>query len=166
MKILIFSDLHLHQWNYGSTLIEGMNSRLLDGFNVMKQIAEYINDHPVDACVFGGDLFHTHGKIDSAVLKVAYEGMSMIHDSLSRQFNMLVLVGNHDTSDKSMKVHNLHWMKALGINVVDKPLHIGMIAYTPRTPNRRPNRKKKIKCPKCGRKLKPRIRECHDPGCW
>ena len=125
MKILIFSDLHLHNWPYGSNLIDGMNSRLLDGFNVMTQISEYIEDNPVDMCVFGGDLFHTHGKIDSAVLKVAYEGMSIIHDSLNRQFNMIILVGNHDTSDKSMKVHNLHWMKALGINVVDKPQHTG-----------------------------------------
>ena len=118
MKVLIFSDLHLHNWPYGSTLVDGMNSRLMDGFNVMVQIARYINEYPVDACVFGGDLFHTHGKIDSAVLKVAYEGMERIVQHLARPCDMYMLVGNHDTSDKSMKVHNLHWMEAMGLNVV------------------------------------------------
>lgn len=123
MKILVFSDLHLHNWPYGSTMLDGMNSRLLDGFNVMKQIAEYINDHPVDVCVFGGDLFHTHGNIDSAVLKVAYGGMDRIVQHLARPCDMYVLVGNHDTSDKSMQVHNMHWMEAMGVNVVDTPWH-------------------------------------------
>ncbi len=123
MRILVFSDLHLHNWPYGSTLVDGMNSRLADGFNVMVQIAEYINDHPVDSCVFAGDLFHTHGKIDSAVLKVAYMGMDRIVQHLIRPCDMYVLVGNHDTSDKSMKIHNLHWMEAMGINVVDFPWH-------------------------------------------
>ena len=133
MRILVFSDLHLHNWPYGSTLLDGMNSRLLDGYNVMGQIAEYINDHPVDACVFGGDLFHTHGKIDSAVLKVAYEGLSRISQHLANPWDMYVLVGNHDTSDKSMKVHNLHWVEALGINVVDKPYYdyeLSLLPYT------------------------------------
>jgi len=123
MRILVFSDLHLHNWPYGSTLVDGMNSRLLDGFNVMCQIAEYINDHPVDSCVFAGDLFHTHGKIDSAVLKVAYEGMDRIVQHLIRPCDMYMLVGNHDTSDKTMKIHNLHWMEAMGVNVVDFPWH-------------------------------------------
>jgi len=49
---------------------------------------------------------------------------------------------------------------------IDKPLHIDMLSYTPRTPGLRPKRKKKIKCPICGRKLRPRIRQCHDSGCW
>ena len=123
MKILVFSDLHLHNWPYGSNIIDGMNSRLLDGFNVMTQIAEYINDNPVDACVFGGDLFHTHGKIDAAVLKVAFYGMEKIVCHLKRECDMYVLVGNHDTSDKSMAVHNLHWMEAMGVSVVDSAQH-------------------------------------------
>lgn len=25
---------------------------------------------------------------------------------------------------------------------------------------------KKVKCPDCGKKFRPRIRECHDYGCW
>lgn len=123
MKILVFSDIHLHNWPYGSTLVDGINSRLLDGFEVMVQIADYINDNPVDVCVFGGDLFHTHGKIDSAVLKMAFYGMERIICHLARPCDMYVLVGNHDTSDKSMKVHNLHWMEAMGVSVVDSAQH-------------------------------------------
>ena len=123
MKILIFSDLHLHQWNYGATIVDGMNSRLKDQAKVMRQIANYINDNPMDACVFGGDLVHVHGKIDAAVLKVAYEGLEMISQHLKSPSDMYVLVGNHDTADKSMKVHSLHWVEALGINCVDTPWH-------------------------------------------
>ena len=48
----------------------------------------------------------------------------------------------------------------------NEPIHLGMLSYTARTPNRRPFQRGKIKCPRCGRKLKPRIRECHDAGCW
>jgi DNA repair exonuclease SbcCD nuclease subunit len=127
MKVLVFSDLHLHNHVYGSEL----KSRLQDGADVMKQVAEYCSTNLIDHVVFGGDLFHTHGKIDASVLKVAYEGMAAIKEQVP---DMFALVGNHDTSDKTMKVHSMHWLKALDIEVVDKPTHdaYGM-SYLPYT---------------------------------
>jgi DNA repair exonuclease SbcCD nuclease subunit len=35
------------------------------------------------------------------------------------------MVGNHDTADKSMKTHSLHWLEGMGINVIDEPWHYG-----------------------------------------
>jgi DNA repair exonuclease SbcCD nuclease subunit len=123
MKILIFSDLHLHNHTYGATLVDGVNSRLLDGASAMQQVAEYINDWYIDEVVYCGDLFHTHGKIDAGVLKVAYEGWEKIMQHLNKPSHAYALVGNHDTADKTMKVHALHWLEALGVNVIDMPWH-------------------------------------------
>ena len=130
MKILIFSDLHLHNHVYGATTVDydswdlkGVNSRLLDGFKVFEQICEYISDNPVDEIVFCGDTFHCHGKIDAGVLKVAYLGWETIMQYHRKPFHATILVGNHDTADKSMNTHALHWLEALGINVMDVPGH-------------------------------------------
>jgi DNA repair exonuclease SbcCD nuclease subunit len=132
MKVLIFSDLHLHNWNYGSTIVDGMNSRLRDQARVLDQIAMYCEHNPVDHIVFGGDLFHTHGKIDAGVLKVAYEGIDRILEK--SDVGMDLIVGNHDTADKSMKVHALHWIESFAqIKVVDTMTHDALFSYLPYT---------------------------------
>ena len=129
MRVLIFSDMHLHNWAYGSTLVGGMNSRLKAQAAVLDQIA--VASEEADHVVFCGDLFHTHGKIDAAVLKVAYEGFSRIAEASNTYID--VLVGNHDTADKSMATHALHWMNAFNygaspgqgdiFRIIDRPLH-------------------------------------------
>ncbi len=130
MKILIFSDMHLHNHVYGSSIVDydswqykGMNSRLLDGFKVFEQIATYINDNPIDEVVFCGDLFHTHGKLDAGVLKVAFEGWQMLMQHHDKPGHAYAIVGNHDTADKTMNTHALHWLDALGVCVIDRPCH-------------------------------------------
>jgi DNA repair exonuclease SbcCD nuclease subunit len=145
VRILIFSDLHLHNHVYGATTMDydafdlkGVNSRLIDGAKVLRDIYFYINDNPVDVVVFCGDLFHTHGKIDAAVLKVAHEGMWRIKQHLE-EGQMYALVGNHDTADKSMNIHAMHWLESVGVNVVDGAWHnnfnglyckLSFLAYT------------------------------------
>ena len=130
MRILIFSDLHLHNHVYGSSVVDydpwqykGINSRLLDGFKVFLQICKYLEHNPVDEIVFCGDLFHTHGKIDAGALKVAYEGWETLMQYHKKREHAYVIVGNHDTADKSMNVHALHWLDALGVCVIEKPCH-------------------------------------------
>ena len=132
MKVLIFSDLHLHNWNYGSTIVNGMNSRLRDQARVMDQIAMYCEHNPVDHIVFGGDLFHTHGKIDAGVLKVAYEGIDQI--LAKSNTGMDILIGNHDTADKSMATHSLHWLEAFEqVRVLDTATHDVIFSSLPYT---------------------------------
>jgi DNA repair exonuclease SbcCD nuclease subunit len=130
MKILIFSDLHLHNHTYGATLVDypswnlmGINSRLLDGFKVFEQICAYLKDNSVDEIVYCGDLFHTHGKIDAGVLKVAFLGWETIMQYHKKPFHATALVGNHDTADKTMNTHALHWLEGLSVNVMDVPGH-------------------------------------------
>jgi DNA repair exonuclease SbcCD nuclease subunit len=132
MKVLIFSDLHLHNWNYGSTLIDGMNSRLLDQANVLDKIAMHCTTNEIDHVVFCGDLFHTHGKIDAAVLKVAYEGITKIVSTPIKSIRFLV--GNHDTSSKNQQVHSLHWLEAFKkATVINSPTRAGDFGYLPFT---------------------------------
>ena len=126
MKILIWADMHLHTWTYGSKLIDGVNSRLLEQAKVMSRIAAAIRRDPVGHIVFLGDLFHTHSKIDISVLKVAYEGITEIMDAAAETTGarMEVLVGNHDTDRKDMSVHALHWLNSIpGVSVVDNVWH-------------------------------------------
>jgi DNA repair exonuclease SbcCD nuclease subunit len=146
MKILIFSDLHLHNHVYGSTIVDydpwgftGINSRLLDGFKVFEQICAYLDKNSVDEVVFCGDLFHTHGKLDAGVLKVAYLGWETLMQYHKKPFHASILVGNHDTADKTMNVHALHWLEGLGVNVMDVQGHNGFngldrrLSYLPYT---------------------------------
>ena len=115
MRVLVFSDIHLHNWNYGSTIIDGMNSRLRDQARVLDQIAMYIQYNDIEHVVFAGDLFHAHGKLDASVLKVAYEGIDSIAAAVSSGLNpMDFIVGNHDTAQKDKKVHAMHWLAAYG----------------------------------------------------
>lgn len=118
-KVLVFSDLHLNNWSYGSRLINGYNSRLLAQRNVLTQIAARCKKDNIGTVVFNGDLFHKKGTIDPSVLKVAYEGFSEIAEAVDEMF---ILVGNHDTNRRDMAVHSLHWMNSLtGTKVIDKP---------------------------------------------
>jgi len=124
MKVLVWSDIHLHNWPYGSTMVGGMNSRLLAQAKVMEEMANQIREEGVDHIVFCGDLFHTHGKIDSAVMLVAYQGIQGIMDAAGPNVRMDMLVGNHDTDRKDLSVHALHWLNAIrGVRVIDKPTH-------------------------------------------
>ncbi len=135
MKVLIFSDLHLHNWPYGSSLVDGMNSRLKAQADVLDVIANAAVH--ADHVVFCGDLFHTHGKLDAAVLEVAWRGFSRIAEA---GVPIDLLVGNHDMADKSMLHHSLHWMKAFNsgakeqiFRIIDSPWHDGPFSFLPYT---------------------------------
>lgn len=107
MKILIFSDIHLHNWQYGATITNGMNSRLGYQEDVLNQIA-MVAVKGIDMLVFCGDLFHVHGRIDASVLKVASDFFNVITDL---NIPVFVLVGNHDLALKDRSIHSLSWIK-------------------------------------------------------
>lgn len=120
MRILIFSDLHLHKWAYGSSIENGMNSRLRAQADVFGQILNSVIDNEIEEVVFCGDLFHLKGSIADEVLKVAYEGFQ----ALTAHAPVTLLVGNHDTNRKDRSIHSLHWLRALpNLNVVNSEYH-------------------------------------------
>jgi DNA repair exonuclease SbcCD nuclease subunit len=118
MKILIFSDLHLHNWAYGATYKDGANSRLKAQVSVVRQIDDWCMQYRIDEIFFLGDLFHTHGKIDASVLSEAYT----VFRRLSRNSHVTVLVGNHDMADRSGRVNSVQWLDGLNnISVMSEP---------------------------------------------
>ena len=125
----MFSDFHLHNWSYGATYEGPWNSRLLDQRKVGEQILNLAELHRVDAVVFCGDLFHTHGRVEAGPLKVASELFRALRDGYRKVY---ALVGNHDLGRET---NSVDWMKGLGIKIVDEAmvdteLEIGMAAYT------------------------------------
>ncbi|MHA2377599.1 MAG: hypothetical protein ACXAB9_15715, partial [Candidatus Thorarchaeota archaeon] len=70
-RFIIFSDLHLHLWTYGSKLVAGRNQRLLDQINVLHQMFEYAEERGINNVFFCGDFFHTHGNLKTEVLDAA-----------------------------------------------------------------------------------------------
>lgn len=107
--ILIFSDLHLHNWSYGSTVLEnGINSRLQDQINIFKVLHRICELQPIKQVVFCGDLFHVPGKLDSDVVYAATKGMAdLAHVTGNRP---ICLVGNHDFKSKSGHTNSVSFL--------------------------------------------------------
>jgi len=131
-KILIFSDLHLHNWSYGSTYHNGWNSRLRDQQDISDQIVNLANIHGVDFVVFCGDLFHTHGRVEAGPLTVASDLFSRLRKEVAkRSGKVYALIGNHDMGRETSSVD---WLTDVGINVVkdvtyDSEMEAGFISY-------------------------------------
>lgn len=116
-RFLVWSDLHLNCWKYGAQVVDGRNSRLVDQQNVIAQMIGYGQANDIRLAFFCGDFFHTHSRVDTEVLRAAYESL----EQLKTQFQMIFVVGNHDMSTKDGSIHSLDLLKNYG-PVVDKPM--------------------------------------------
>jgi DNA repair exonuclease SbcCD ATPase subunit/predicted phosphodiesterase len=90
MKISIFSDPHLHNWNKFAKIKEGWNTRLLDTHHAMMAIDTYNKEHEIDVTVCAGDLFHTFSYIENDVLNKAREVLKNWYGKF------IFIAGNHD----------------------------------------------------------------------
>lgn len=142
MKTLVFSDMHFHNWTYGSTLVErgiyhrpelseAWNSRLLWQVDVCEQILESAEENNVTSIVFCGDLFHTPGKIDVHVLSAAANCLQVLS-----KFKIYLLVGNHDCASKNGSINSLNWWAdrfgfvVQNIPHLDEHLGMAFLSYT------------------------------------
>jgi len=102
MRILIWADLHSHNYKEFSETIDGVNSRLLDCNEVLRKIHLSAADEKVDAIFFLGDLFQLKNNLDSHVMRYTLE----IFAELANDFSIIVVPGNHDyiswSSDPSL----------------------------------------------------------------
>lgn len=112
MKIAVWSDLHLNEWRYGSSLTEsGYNTRLSAQVKSAYNMLNYCHHRGIKHIAFCGDFFHTHSNVSTQALQAANSILTTIryHD-----FEALFLVGNHDMSDKRGKIHSLDLFRNYG----------------------------------------------------
>lgn len=123
MKILIFSDLHVHNYQQMSrTLPNGMNSRLADCIGIVDQAAEVAANKGCNHCIFCGDWFHSRTKLDIDVL---YYSLAAVK-RLSSIVQIVMIPGNHDCFGTSSEVTSLDLFRQYA-TVIDKPCTIDYI---------------------------------------
>ena len=121
MRILFFSDIHMHNWTqFSRTLEGGLNSRLNDQLGVLLQLSEEAQRRSADAIIFCGDMFHSRVRVDVDVLFHTWE---MIRGNVAASApEMVMLVGNHDQNTKDGAVHSLAPFESIGnVRVVSEP---------------------------------------------
>src|SRR5271166_1261639 len=106
---VVYSDLHLHNWPYGSTLVDGYNSRLLQQVDVLRQIGDFCKQTNTQHLIFCGDF--SHSQIATSVLSKAYEALANLR---SGGLTMHFLRGNHDTADRAGAIHSLDFLREFG----------------------------------------------------
>jgi len=119
MRFIVFSDLHVHGFRYGATYdTSGINSRLLDGVQVLEQVLERADEIGAAAVLFGGDLFQEMGRVHTAAWNRVADTMSRGHG----QPPVHAIAGNHDLIAKRTGESALHALRHVnGVNVYETP---------------------------------------------
>lgn len=107
-QILIFSDLHLSNWAYGSSInTQGYNSRLWAQFQAAMEMINDAKERGVKTALFTGDLTHTHGRLDTAVLDRA---ATIFKELRRRGIQICAIAGNHDMASRSGTPNSLSFL--------------------------------------------------------
>lgn len=120
-EILLFSDLHLHNWSFGSTLGEhGHNSRLTHGLNVISRMYAEAHQRSIPHIVFPGDLFHARNSVASEVMERTFQSLKF-NAHRYPGIDLTILLGNHDW-DRSVTFSSVMIFGSIqGIKVVSSP---------------------------------------------
>ena len=110
-KILLFSDIHIHN-NKNSY------ERLDDCIKAFKWVFKVAEENGIKSIIFGGDLLHERQKIDSCVYQSIYEVLKE-----NENFDLYLLLGNHDIwfNDKTDVSGVYPFASIKGIKVIGKP---------------------------------------------
>jgi len=94
MKLLVFSDLHLHDWKqFGLDQKTGLSKRLIEQQSILNQIITLIQVRNVSGVIFPGDLFHNVGSVATEVLNTAYTFFRYLEKN---NIPVYFVKGNHD----------------------------------------------------------------------
>ena len=98
MKLLAFTDTHIHNWrNFGVDGTTGLSKRLLDQQKILSQIVNLAKTEKVDGLLFIGDLFHAVGTIPTECLNtvdVFFKALEAL------KLPVYLVKGNHDKKRK------------------------------------------------------------------
>lgn len=134
MKILIFSDIHIHPHKKSSERLD----HCLKALDWVFDVAEERN---ISNIVFLGDLFHDRQRIDVLTYQKTFEIME--RRLSERNIDLRLLLGNHDLwHNDRLDVSSVNPLRSIkGITVVDKPcvqeisdgsedIHFAFLPYT------------------------------------
>ncbi len=115
MKLLHFADIHIGMLNYSKLDPQtGLESRLVDFFNVLDFIIETAIKEDVDAIIFAGDAYKTR---DPSPTQQRGFG-EKIKKASKAGIPTVMVVGNHDTPNAEGKANTLDIYSALEIDNV------------------------------------------------
>lgn len=118
MKVIFFSDLHVHKYKeFSSTLPDGTNSRLNDTLEVLRRVRSYAKENDIRFVFFGGDLFHKRRILDVGMFNAVYDEIAKFKEA---DLVISMLVGNHDQATKDGATHSIHSLRDI-CNVFDEP---------------------------------------------
>ena len=123
MRLLVFSDLHLHPFRAFADYSSGDNSRRMLALDHLEQIVNQANSFPgCDAVVFAGDFFHDRNSVDPVSLHKANAILERLH------VPFFAASGTHDLSRENFSALRLLRLPAgskvdESFEFIDKSLH-------------------------------------------
>jgi len=114
MKILIFSDIHIHPHKKST-------ERLEDCIRVLDWVFQEAINRKIKNIIFLGDLFHDRQKIDVLTYQKTFEVFEKYLCNYS--LNIFLMLGNHDLWHyQKLDISSVNPLRKLpGINVISKP---------------------------------------------
>lgn len=91
--VLVISDIQFHTYKAHSTLIDGVNSRLLDQIKAWRQAVDAGIKEGCGLLLVPGDVFEIRGHIKPSVFNRV---TSLLIETMSRGLDVGVIAGNHD----------------------------------------------------------------------
>jgi len=112
MKIVVFSDVHVFPFVEHATLVDGVNSRLLDTLKVFEKARRYCKRHDIKHVVIGGDVFHKRGMVPTQALNLVVAELAAYK---KRGIRVIVVDGNHDHADRGGMIHAVEALRSAGL---------------------------------------------------
>lgn len=114
MKVLIFSDIHIHCHKKSV-------DRLNDCIKVLDWVFETANSNNIENIIFLGDLFHERQKIDVLTYQKTFEIFEK--HLINKKYKVYILLGNHDLwHNQKWDISSVNPLKNIsGITVINQP---------------------------------------------
>lgn len=142
MKVIIWSDAHLHAHRIGNKIDEkGYSTRLLDGIKAVDAISQAVIANGASLRLFVGDLFHVRGRLVPSIFNPVFDSFVRAHRDAS--YVDFLIPGNHDDEARAEGEHAIRSLGAIeGVTVQDgygfevvrhgvDNLGIGWVCYHP-----------------------------------